>query len=85
MQAVVCSFDIACDAASRSEIVVPLLHDGRLYGVLDVDSASTDRFTVLDRVFLEAFAAILMESLHNPAKKVGNIGQTPDMIDPRVR
>ncbi len=63
---------IACDAASRSEIVVPLLHDGKLYGVLDVDSSSPDRFTVSDRAFLEAFAAVLMESLHNPAKKVGN-------------
>ncbi len=58
---------IACDAASRSEIVVPLLHgNGTLYGVLDVDSATPNRFTDSDRVFLETFASVLMETLHNP-------------------
>ena len=35
---------IACDAASRSEIVVPLVHDGKLYGVLDLDSPTPARF-----------------------------------------
>ncbi len=35
---------IACDAASRSEIVVPLLRDGRLFGVLDLDSPRVGRF-----------------------------------------
>ncbi|MGN7454246.1 GAF domain-containing protein [Paenibacillus pasadenensis] len=51
---------IACDAASRSEIVVPLLaQDGRLLGVLDIDSPVTDRFDETDRVQLERFAALL--------------------------
>jgi GAF domain-containing protein len=36
---------IACDSASNSEIVVPLFKDGRVYGVLDVDSPSFDRFS----------------------------------------
>jgi len=44
---------IACDAASRSEIVVPILQDGRLRGVLDVDSPETGRFDEEDRRGLE--------------------------------
>lgn len=50
---------IACDSASRSEIVVPLRKEGRVVGVLDVDSPLLDRFTEADREGLEAFAAIL--------------------------
>ena len=50
---------IACDSASRSEIVVPLRKEGRVVGVLDVDSPVLDRFTEADREGLEAFAAIL--------------------------
>lgn len=50
---------IACDSASRSEIVVPLRKDGQVVGVLDVDSPVLDRFTEADREGLEAFAAIL--------------------------
>ena len=50
---------IACDSASRSEIVVPLRKDGRVVGVLDVDCPIENRFTEADRVGLEAFAAIL--------------------------
>ena len=54
---------IACDAASRSEIVLPLVHDDRLVGVLDLDSPELDRFDAADRHGLEAFAAVLTESL----------------------
>lgn len=50
---------IACDSASRSEIVVPLRKEGRVVGVLDVDSPILNRFTEADRAGLEAFAAIL--------------------------
>lgn len=39
---------IACDAASRSELVVPIVHDGRLLGVLDLDSPSPARFDAED-------------------------------------
>ncbi len=47
---------IACDAASNSEIVVPLLDGGRLVGVLDLDSPRLDRFTPADARLLEALA-----------------------------
>ena len=53
---------IACDAASNSEIVVPLLKDGALLGVLDVDSPSRQRFDAADREGLERMAAILMDA-----------------------
>lgn len=54
---------IACDSASRSEIVVPLRKNGAVIGVLDVDSPFPDRFSEEDRVGLEAFAAILEAAL----------------------
>lgn len=55
---------IACDAASRSEIVVPLLSGtGELIGVLDVDSPSVNRFDETDREYLERFAAVLTRNL----------------------
>lgn len=48
---------IACDAASRSELVVPLLPQGRLVGVLDLDSPEPGRFTGDDREGLEQLTA----------------------------
>jgi GAF domain-containing protein len=48
---------IVCDAASRSEIVVPLLVDGDLVGVLDIDSPSLDRFSADDQAGLERLCA----------------------------
>jgi L-methionine (R)-S-oxide reductase len=50
---------IACDMASRSEIVVPIVVQGRLVGVLDVDAPETNRFDDEDRAGLEAFVAAL--------------------------
>jgi GAF domain-containing protein len=44
---------IACDIASRSEIVVPLLRDGNVWAVFDADSPQLDRFTDDDRIGLE--------------------------------
>ena len=52
---------IACDSASNSEIVVPLRRDGRVYGVLDIDSPLIGRFRQDDREGLEAFARLLEE------------------------
>jgi len=49
---------IACDVASNSEIVVPLLRDAHLVGVLDVDSPIKGRFDNEDRAGLEALAAL---------------------------
>ena len=50
---------IACDAASRSELVVPIVHDGRLIGVLDLDSPSAARFDAADAAGCEALMALL--------------------------
>ena len=50
---------IACDSASNSEIVVPMYKEGRLFGVLDIDSPSFGRFTEADRAGLEQFVRIL--------------------------
>ncbi len=52
---------IACDLASRSEIVVPVIHAGRLLGVLDLDSPVPDRFDAADQAGLEHLAAMLVE------------------------
>ncbi|WP_028917585.1 GAF domain-containing protein [Pseudoxanthomonas sp. J35] len=54
---------IACDSASRSELVVPLLRDGELVGVFDLDSPEPDRFDADDQRGLEAIAAAFVESL----------------------
>jgi len=51
---------IACDAASRSEVVVPLLRDDRLVGVLDLDSPSPGRFNAEDAAGLEQTAALVV-------------------------
>jgi L-methionine (R)-S-oxide reductase len=53
---------IACDAASRSEIVVPLIKRGRLLGVLDIDSPDLARFDEQDRNGLSAAVALLLDS-----------------------
>lgn len=52
---------IACDAASASEIVVPLRRDGRIVGVLDIDCSNKNRFDEVDRAGLEAIASVLGE------------------------
>ena len=54
---------IACDAASNSEIVVPLVRGGELIGVLDLDSPKLARFDDDDRRGLEALAAVWIASL----------------------
>ena len=54
---------IACDAASRSEIVIPLLRGGELLGVLDLDSPLPARFDEEDRRGLEQAATVFLESL----------------------
>lgn len=54
---------IACDSASNSEIVIPLMRGGELLGVLDLDSPKLRRFTAADQRGLEALAKIFLESL----------------------
>lgn len=52
---------IACDPASRSEIVVPLMFGGTVVGVLDIDSPEIGRFGEQDRVWLEKAAEEIMK------------------------
>jgi GAF domain-containing protein len=54
---------IACDAASRSELVVPIVREGRLIGVLDLDAPRPGRFDAEDAVGCEALAALLADRL----------------------
>ncbi|ARJ38947.1 GAF domain-containing protein [Sporosarcina ureae] len=54
---------IACDAASRSEVVVPLIKDGEVFGVLDIDSPELDRFTEDDLVGLTQVVKALMKHI----------------------
>jgi len=54
---------IACDAASRSELVVPLLAGDAVLGVFDLDSPRPDRFDAEDQQGLEAIARLFVESL----------------------
>ena len=57
---------IACDAASRSELVVPIVHQGTLIGVLDLDSPSPARFDAGDAAGCEALMALLAPRLALP-------------------
>lgn len=50
---------IACDCASNSEIVVPIHKDGKVVGVLDIDSPKLDRFSKEDKLGLERFVKVL--------------------------
>jgi GAF domain-containing protein len=52
---------IACDADSRSEVVVPLICKGELIGVLDIDSPTPDRFSALDQQGVEMLCASFCE------------------------
>ena len=54
---------IACDGASNSEIVIPLFENGKVVGVLDIDSPLFSRFSPEDKEGLEKFAAILQKEI----------------------
>ena len=54
---------IACDCASNSEIVIPIYKNGKIYGVLDLDSPYFARFTEEDQTGLEAVVRVLEEAL----------------------
>jgi len=54
---------IACDAASRSELVVPIVRDGAVLGVIDLDSPEPGRFDAEDAAGCEALAALLSTRL----------------------
>lgn len=50
---------IACSSASRSEIVVPIWHNGNIAGVLDIDSEKLATFDTIDKIWLEQIVALL--------------------------
>ena len=54
---------IVCDAASRSEIVIPIIKEGRVLGVLDIDSPELERFSEIDRVGLEEVVKVLIKHI----------------------
>lgn len=70
---------IACDAASRSEIVVPLISEGRVLGVLDIDSPSPNRFDADDAAGMERVARILESECDWSWLPRGTRGQAPGM------
>jgi L-methionine (R)-S-oxide reductase len=53
---------IACDSASNAEIVIPLIKDGKLIGVFDIDSPTLNRFSDEDRAGLEAMVAAFLDA-----------------------
>ena len=54
---------IACDAASQSEIVVPIVKEDKVLGVLDIDSPIKDRFDEIDQKYLEQFVEVLLKHI----------------------
>ena len=54
---------IACDEATNSEIVIPLIKDDQLIGVLDIDSPVLNRFSEMDKKYLEQFVQILINTM----------------------
>lgn len=52
---------IACDCASKSEIVIPIIQNDMVYGVLDIDSPELSRFTELEEKYLIKFVELLVE------------------------
>ena len=52
---------ISCDSRAKSEIVVPMVKNGQLLGVLDLDSSEIGDYDAMDRDYLEQFVAILLE------------------------
>lgn len=56
---------IACDSASNSELVVPLIYNGKQFGVLDIDSPILNRFTYEDEVLMQEAADIISKYISN--------------------
>lgn len=55
---------IACDSASNSEIVVPILNENKLFGVLDIDSYEFGSFDKTDSIYLEKIINLLIQKLN---------------------
>lgn len=63
---------IACDAASASELVVPVMDGDVLVGVWDIDSASTDRFSAPDAALVEALMQVYVSSLKQTDRRAAH-------------
>lgn len=59
---------ITCDSASKSELVIPLIKEGRVLGVLDIDSPTRARFTAEDQLHLERVVAMLVQRTDWPER-----------------
>lgn len=57
---------IACDSASNSEIVIPIIADDKLMGVLDIDSPILNRFDETDKIHLEKFVSNIVKYVKFP-------------------
>lgn len=55
---------IACDGASNAELVVPIIQEGKVYGVLDLDSPIKKRFTDLEQDYFVKFVEVLNKYIH---------------------
>lgn len=55
---------IACSSLSRSEIVVPMIKDGEVEGVLDIDSDELNTFDETDRIYLEKMVELIVKNLY---------------------
>ncbi len=62
---------IACDSASRSELVMPLIKDGRVLGVLDLDSPNPARFDEADREGCERLVQIYLDASDLSGSRIG--------------
>jgi L-methionine (R)-S-oxide reductase len=71
---------IACDSASNSEVVIPLLRNGELLGVLDLDSPLHARFGAADARGLERLATIFVASLEELRSTTENPGVAPASV-----
>ena len=76
---------IACDSASNSEIVVPLLRGAELLGVLDIDSPKLRRFDGVDQRGIETLARIFIESLQELRSTSENAGEAPASVELKNR
>ncbi|WP_245587976.1 GAF domain-containing protein [Carnimonas nigrificans] len=57
---------IACDSASRSELVIPIVSEGQLWGVLDIDSPLPERFSEEDQATIEALCEVFINATRLP-------------------
>ncbi|EPI00739.1 GAF domain protein [Enterococcus faecalis 13-SD-W-01] len=56
---------ISCDSAARSEIVVPMVKNGQLVGVLDLDCSETNGYDHTDQIYLEKYVEILLSNFNS--------------------